>query len=60
MGETGDWSELFARTLRRPLVVGILLAVLQQVTGINVFLYFGTTIFKTMSASTGVAAGIPE
>jgi MFS family permease len=39
-------------------VVGILLAILQQVTGINVFLYFGTTIFKTMSASTGVDAGM--
>ena len=38
--------------------MGILLAILQQVTGINVFLYFGTTIFKTMSASTGVEAGM--
>ncbi len=38
--------------------MGILLAVLQQVTGINVFLYFGTTIFKHMSASTGVDAGM--
>jgi MFS family permease len=34
------------------------LAILQQVTGINVFLYFGATIFKTMSASTGVDAGL--
>ena len=54
----GKWSELFSRALRRPLLVGILLAILQQVTGINVFLYFGTTIFKTMSASTGVDAGM--
>jgi hypothetical protein len=30
----------------------------QQVTGINVFLYFGATIFKNMSASTGVDAGL--
>ncbi len=56
--ESGKWSELFSSTLRRPLLVGILLAILQQVTGINVFLYFGTTIFKTMSASTGVDAGM--
>ena len=35
-------------------MVGILLAILQQVTGINVFLYFGTTIFKNMSAWTEV------
>src|ERR1035437_9849535 len=57
-GEKGNWAELFSRALRLPLVVGILLAVLQQVTGINVFLYFGTTIFKNMSASTGVDAGM--
>ncbi|HWH69561.1 MAG TPA: sugar porter family MFS transporter, partial [Candidatus Sulfotelmatobacter sp.] len=56
--EKGNWAELFSRTLRRPLVVGIALAILQQVTGINVFLYFGTTIFKNMSASTGVDAGM--
>jgi SP family xylose:H+ symportor-like MFS transporter len=56
--EKGNWSEVFSRALRRPLTVGILLAVLQQVTGINVFLYFGTTIFKNMSASTGVDAGM--
>ena len=56
--ERGNWSELFSRALRLPLIVGILLAVLQQVTGINVFLYFGTTIFKNMSASTGVEAGM--
>ena len=55
---SGTWSELFSRALRRPLAVGILLAILQQVTGINVFLYFGTTIFKNLSASTGVDAGM--
>ena len=57
-GERGNWGELFSRKLRVPLMVGILLAVLQQVTGINVFLYFGTTIFKNMSVSTGVNAGM--
>ena len=57
-GERSNWAELFSRSLRLPLVVGILLAILQQVTGINVFLYFGTTIFKNMSASTGVDAGM--
>jgi sugar porter (SP) family MFS transporter len=56
--ERGTWAELFSRSLRLPLAVGILLAVLQQVTGINVFLYFGTTIFKNMSTSTGVDAGM--
>lgn len=56
--ESGNWAELFSRTLRLPLIVGILLAILQQVTGINVFLYFGTTIFRNMTASTGVDAGM--
>lgn len=56
--EQGTWSELFSHRLRRPLLIGIALAVLQQVTGINVFLYFGATIFKTLSAKTGVDAGL--
>lgn len=56
--EQGTWGELFSPRLRLPLFLGIALAVLQQVTGINVFLYFGATIFKTMSAKTGVDAGL--
>ncbi|HEY5914486.1 MAG TPA: sugar porter family MFS transporter [Verrucomicrobiae bacterium] len=56
--EKGTWGELLSSRLRAPLLVGMLLAVLQQVTGINVFLYFGTTIFKNMSTSTGVDAGM--
>ena len=57
-GEKGTWNELFSPNLRLPLVIGIALAILQQVTGINVFMYFGATIFKTMSQSTGVDAGL--
>jgi sugar porter (SP) family MFS transporter len=56
--EQGNWGELFSARLRLPLLIGVLLAILQQVTGINVFLYFGATIFKTMSASTGVDSGL--
>ncbi len=56
--EKGTWAELFSARLRVPLLVGIALAILQQVTGINVFLYFGATIFKSLSASTGVDAGL--
>lgn len=54
----GTWGELFSRNLRFPLTVGIGLAILQQVTGINVFIYFGTTIFRNMSRATGVEAGM--
>ena len=56
--ERGTWGELFSAKLRRPLAIGIALAVLQQVTGINVFMYFGATIFRNMSQSTGVDAGL--
>ena len=56
--ERGTWGELFSPRLRRPLFIGIALAVLQQITGINVFMYFGATIFKNLSSSTGVDAGL--
>jgi len=56
--EKGTWAELFSPALMLPLFFGIALAVLQQVTGINVFMYFGATIFKGMSQSTGVDAGL--
>jgi sugar porter (SP) family MFS transporter len=56
--EEGTWSALFSRHLRRPLLLGIALAILQQVTGINVFMYFGATIFRNLSSSTGVDAGL--
>ena len=56
--KVGTWGDLFSHKLRRPLFLGIALSILQQVTGINVFMYFGATIFKTMSDSTGVDSGL--
>ena len=56
--EKGTWSELFSSALLVPLLVGISLAILQQVTGINAFLYFGPSIFKSFSASSGLDAGL--
>lgn len=56
--ERGTWNEVFSPGLRRPLLIGIALAILQQVTGINVFMYFGATIFKSLSSATGVDAGL--
>ena len=57
-GEQGTWGELFSPRLAVPLMLGVALAILQQVTGINVFMYFGTTIFNNMSTQTGVDAGM--
>jgi len=43
--------QLFSRGLRLALAIGVVLAVLQQVTGINVFLYYAPEIFKTVAGS---------
>ncbi|MBN1507646.1 MAG: sugar porter family MFS transporter [Sedimentisphaerales bacterium] len=53
--ETGSLKQLIQPGLRIVLLIGIVLAVLQQVTGINVFLYFGTEIFKKMGSETNAA-----
>ncbi len=54
--ESGQLAELFSPRMRIVLMIGIALAVLQQVTGINVFLYFGPLIFEQIAGSgTGAA-----
>ena len=53
--ESGLLRQLFQPGMKIVLVIGIVLAVLQQVTGINVFLYFGTEIFKKMGSETNAA-----
>ncbi|MBP7052966.1 MAG: sugar porter family MFS transporter [Phycisphaerae bacterium] len=53
--EGGSLRQLFQPGMRIVLAIGIVLAVLQQVTGINVFLYFGTEIFKKMGSGTNAA-----
>lgn len=53
--ESGSLKQLFQPGMKIVFVIGIVLAVLQQVTGINVFLYFGTEIFKKMGSETNAA-----
>jgi sugar porter (SP) family MFS transporter len=53
--ESGSLTQLLLPGMRIVLVIGVVLAVLQQVTGINVFLYFGTEIFKKMGSATNAA-----
>jgi len=53
--ETGSLRQLLQPGMKIVLVIGIVLAVLQQITGINVFLYFGTEIFKKMGSGTNAA-----
>ena len=46
--EGSSIRQLFQPGMKILLVIGIVLAVLQQVTGINVFLYFGSEIFEKL------------
>ncbi len=48
----GSWREVFASQWRRPLVIGVLLAVLQQFTGINAIIYYADKIFAAAGFST--------
>jgi len=54
--ESGAIRQLFQSGMRTTLIIAIALAVLQQVTGINVFLYFGSEIFEKLSGETIDAA----
>lgn len=53
--EAGSLAQLFQPGLRVVFFIGVVLAILQQVTGINVFLYFAPEIFKKMGAGTHAA-----
>jgi SP family xylose:H+ symportor-like MFS transporter len=54
--EQSAFSLLFARGMLLALMIGISLAVLQQVTGINVFLYYAPEIFRRISRASVNAA----
>lgn len=53
--ENGSIRQLFNPALRLALIVGVGLAVLQQVTGINAVLYYAPEIFKQTGAGTNAA-----
>jgi sugar porter (SP) family MFS transporter len=57
--ETGTYRQLLSKALREPLVLTIMLAIIQQVTGINTVLYYGAIIFaEHTGANTGQAIGM--
>ena len=59
--ETGSFAELFRPGLRRPLMIAVVLAVLQQITGINTVLFYGSIIFKEHAGngeSSAIAANV--
>ena len=49
--ESGSLAQLFTPAMRIILVIGVSLAVLQQVTGINVFLYYAPEILKSVAGA---------
>jgi MFS transporter, SP family, galactose:H+ symporter len=55
-GEHGNWSELWSPAVRPALVVGVGLAVFQQVTGINTVIYYAPTILQSAGISSASGA----
>jgi sugar porter (SP) family MFS transporter len=58
VGEQGSFAQLFEPGLRRPLIIAVSLAVLQQVTGINTILFYGSLIFTEKVASQTAASAL--
>ena len=54
--QKGNWSELLSPLLRSAMIVGIGLAIAQQITGINTVIYYAPTIFKFAGLSSSSAA----
>jgi MFS transporter, SP family, galactose:H+ symporter len=52
----GSWADLLARPMRVALVVGIGLAIFQQVTGINTVIYYAPTIMQLAGIPTASGA----
>ncbi len=59
--QKGQWSELLRPRLRSAMIVGVGLAIAQQITGINTVIYYAPTIFKfagLSSASVAILASV--
>jgi sugar porter (SP) family MFS transporter len=59
--QRGHWSELLSPLLRPAMIVGVGLAIAQQITGINTVIYYAPTIFKfagLSSASVAILASV--
>ena len=53
--ETPSWMDVFAPRWRTPLIIGLGLAVLQQITGINAIIYYSDSIFAAAGFTTPAA-----
>ncbi|KAJ8577983.1 hypothetical protein ON010_g1223 [Phytophthora cinnamomi] len=57
-GKGLTWSELFAVEMRRPLVVGMGLACMQKLTGINSIFYYSSSLFGGVGVADGRVCNI--
>ena len=55
-GQLAGWRELMNPDVRAPLIVGIGLAIFQQITGINTVIYFAPVIFQAAGISSASSA----
>ncbi len=53
--ETPSWADVFSSRWRTPLKIGLGLAVLQQITGINAIIYYSDQIFAAAGFTTPAA-----
>jgi sugar porter (SP) family MFS transporter len=54
--ERGQWSDLLMPAVRPALIIGIGLAIFQQVTGINTVIYYAPTIIQSAGISSAAGA----
>ncbi len=54
--ESGTYRELLGRGLRKPLVLAIMLAIIQQATGVNTVMYYGAIIFAEHAGASATQA----
>jgi sugar porter (SP) family MFS transporter len=54
--QKANWAELLSPALRPAMIVGVGLAVAQQITGINTVIYYAPTIFKFAGLSSSSVA----
>ncbi len=52
----GNWKALFSPSVRYVLIIGFVLSVLQQITGINTVIYYAPKIFETAGISSATGA----
>jgi SP family arabinose:H+ symporter-like MFS transporter len=53
--EQGSFSEIFKPGIRKALLIGVVLCIFSQVTGINAIMYYAPEIFKSTGDATGSA-----